>query len=195
MNITTLTTCDQDTFNDFIVIDESSINSNEFVTCGRLLLKSTSNNQNKRKDSTTSQSKSKIRYRLSSKYDFKNLKFGTEGSCQNNNDEEESAIIQDENDTNERIVELIDTQENLKEFEEVKTVQHSVHNDTELDKTAFLEFCAKLQKLWLLGLLVIMLLLFFSSSFHMEDDLCSNKNRSVPISCALDGYIELSKMG
>ena len=111
-----------------------SINSNEFVTCGRLLLKSTSNNQNKRKDSTTSQSKSKIRYRLSSKYDFKNLKFGTEGSCQNN-DEEELRIIETENDTNERIVELIDTQENLKEFEEVKTVQHSVHNDTELDKT------------------------------------------------------------
>ena len=103
------------------------------MTCGRLLLKSTSYNQNKRKDSNTSQSK--IRYRLSSKYDFKNLKFGTEGSCQNNDDEEESAIIQDENDTNERIVELIDTQENLKEFEEVKTVQHSVHNDTELDKT------------------------------------------------------------
>lgn len=105
------------------------------MTCGRLLLKSTSNNQNKRKDSTTSQSKSKIRYRLSSKYDFKNLKFGTEGSCQNNEDEEYSPIIEDENDTNERIVELIDTQDNLKEFEEVRIVQNSIHKDTELDKT------------------------------------------------------------
>ena len=102
-----------------------------------------SNNQNKRKDSTTSQSKSKIRYRLSSKYDFKNLKFGTKGSCQNNEDEEYSPIIEDENDTNERIVELIDTQDNLKEFEEVRIVQYSIHNNTELDKTVSMQNVSK----------------------------------------------------
>merc|ERR1712126_120030 len=113
MNITTLTTCDQDKFKDFIVIDESSINSNEFVTFGRLLLKST--NQNENKDSKKSSPKSKIRYRLSGKYDFENLKYGSEESCQNNDDDGETILLKDEN-SNERTVELIENQEYLKEF-------------------------------------------------------------------------------
>jgi len=192
MNITTLTTCDQDKFKDFIVIDESSINSNEFVTFGRLLLKSTTQKENK--DSKKSSPKSKIRYRLSSKYDFKNLKYGSEESCQNNDDDGETILLKDEN-SNERTVELIENQEYLKEFEEIKIVQNSTQNNEELHKTAFLEFCSKLQKLWLLGLLVILLFLFLACNLQLEDDLCSNKNRSVPLSCALDGYIELSRMG
>ena len=102
------------------------------MTFGRLLLKST--NQNKNKDSKSSSPKSKIRYRLSSKYDFKNLKYGSEESCQNSNDDEETILLTDEN-CNERSVKLIENQENLKEFEEIKIVQNSIHNNLELNKT------------------------------------------------------------
>ena len=55
---------------------------------------------------------------------------------------------------------------------------------------ALLEFLRKILKCWLLGLLILLFLLFLCSITFQEDH-CTYRNRS----CALDGYVELSRMG
>ena len=47
------------------------------------------------------------------------------------------------------------------------------------------------KQIWLLGILMILFLLFFSCSPSSE---CESRQRSTPVSCGLDGYVLLSRL-
>merc|ERR1739844_449083 len=81
----------------------------------------------------------------------------------------------------------------LSQFEETSVASFDVveHSATQgLDRKALLVLINKLMKFWLLGLLLL-LFLFYLCRITFHEDHCTHRNRS----CALDGYVELSRMG
>lgn len=53
--------------------------------------------------------------------------------------------------------------------------------------------CQQMGRLWLLGVLVLVLLWVWS--LVAAEAQCPARTRALPVSCALDGYVELSRMG
>ena len=53
--------------------------------------------------------------------------------------------------------------------------------------------CQRVGRLWLLGLLVLMLVYVWG--LVAAEAQCPARTRALPGSCALDGYVELSRMG
>ena len=53
--------------------------------------------------------------------------------------------------------------------------------------------CQRVGRLWLLGLLVLVLVYVWG--LVTAEAQCPARTRALPGSCALDGYVELSRMG
>ena len=53
--------------------------------------------------------------------------------------------------------------------------------------------CQRVGRLWLLGLLVLVLVYVWG--LVTAEVQCPARTRALPGSCALDGYVELSRMG
>merc|ERR1711936_163372 len=87
----TETTCDDECFADYVVIDQSSTSTNESVTLGRLLFKLS---QKKKKSNT----RARIRYRISNRFDLRNLNYATEETSERDDPElEENPRIEEIN--------------------------------------------------------------------------------------------------
>ena len=55
--------------------------------------------------------------------------------------------------------------------------------------------CQRVGRLWLLGALMLVLVLVYVWGLVTAEVQCPARTRALPGSCALDGYVELSRMG
>lgn len=149
MSVTTTTACSEQ--QDWIVVDESSINSLDFVTFGRLLLRSADNTNQGDEEGT--KRLATLRCRLS-----------------NHSSIEETSSTED------------------------SSLTDAIIHDTEIKPEDLNRRCL-IQNLIIIGLLLLFMLLYIWSLSLGGTNLCSHGSRADPLSCALDGYVELSRMG
>merc|ERR1711874_46091 len=159
----------------FIVIDESFTNISlnqrtDNVTWGKLRLKSA---QNKEREKTL---------RLSNKYDFKHLNYYEESSKYFT----EETIEAPENGSSSDEARNIETVQNMQQVESDGELE-------ELNKTVLLNTLMLVKNLWFAGFLLVLFLFYFMLCFSSTTS-CDNHQRSIPLSCALDGYVELANM-
>jgi len=186
MSLTT-TTCDDEDYENYVVFDQSS--TIDSVTLGRLLVK-LSQKQKK------SKSRARIRYRLSTRFDLRNLNYATENepeTGENSDFEEIAEQFEETTEEEENISFVREGATPLSLFEETSVERFDIVEHTASqgpDRKALLVLINKLMKFWLMGLLLL-LFLFYLCSITFHEDHCTHRNRS----CALDGYVELSRMG
>ena len=189
----------------FVNLYYANFSTNDSLTLGRLLFKIS---RKKKKP----KSRARIRYRLSTRFDLRNLNYATENEPEENLSLEEIEEINEEEESTSFVREVL--QPHIREFDEISVESLNMRESTgseeqELSRKvidfwlnrgwevyinsifqALLEFFRKLLKCWLLGLLLLLFLVYLCSiTFH--EDHCTSRN----LSCTLDGYVELSRMG